>query len=188
MRSRAHPELCSKEYKLLIEKDPCAEVKSNSLLLNQLAKNALIQARSGSTDNANFTFAADWMEAKDKCDPETLRHSPTPCAKKILKVLSSYVTALDKVARFASCSASVSRVKPTSEALRKSVSACVQLNNDVSKEAEEPRPRPDDVAWQEEPLCYYTLKRLFSFSLLTARVFAVGHPAAHSQGSAHVCK
>uniref|UniRef100_A0A3Q2XN73 Uncharacterized protein n=1 Tax=Hippocampus comes TaxID=109280 RepID=A0A3Q2XN73_HIPCM len=41
--------------------------------------------------------------------------------------------------------------------------------------------------WKEDLLCQYILDRLFSFSILTARVFAVGHPAHHSQGGAHKC-
>ncbi|MEQ2160359.1 hypothetical protein GOODEAATRI_032895, partial [Goodea atripinnis] len=41
--------------------------------------------------------------------------------------------------------------------------------------------------WKEPLLCRYTLDRLFSFSILTARVFAVGDPAHHSEGSSQKC-
>lgn len=41
--------------------------------------------------------------------------------------------------------------------------------------------------WEEELLCFYTLDRLFSFSILAARVFAVGDPAHHALGSPQMC-
>uniref|UniRef100_A0A3Q1JU52 Uncharacterized protein n=1 Tax=Anabas testudineus TaxID=64144 RepID=A0A3Q1JU52_ANATE len=41
--------------------------------------------------------------------------------------------------------------------------------------------------WQESLLCHYTMDRLFSFSILTARVFAVGDPSGHTEGSAQRC-
>lgn len=44
-----------------------------------------------------------------------------------------------------------------------------------------------DERWEEQPLCLYTLERLYSFSILTARVFAAGNPAHHTAGLAHRC-
>uniref|UniRef100_A0A3Q1BUH9 Uncharacterized protein n=2 Tax=Amphiprion TaxID=80969 RepID=A0A3Q1BUH9_AMPOC len=41
--------------------------------------------------------------------------------------------------------------------------------------------------WMEAPLCQYTMDRLFSFSIFTARVFAVGDPTHHTEGSAQKC-
>uniref|UniRef100_A0A3Q0RW82 Uncharacterized protein n=1 Tax=Amphilophus citrinellus TaxID=61819 RepID=A0A3Q0RW82_AMPCI len=41
--------------------------------------------------------------------------------------------------------------------------------------------------WEKPYLCYYTLDRLFSFSILTARVFALGDPARHTSGTAQKC-
>uniref|UniRef100_A0A3B5B127 Uncharacterized protein n=1 Tax=Stegastes partitus TaxID=144197 RepID=A0A3B5B127_9TELE len=41
--------------------------------------------------------------------------------------------------------------------------------------------------WEEAPLCHYTMDRLFSFSIFTARVFAVGDPTRHNEGSAQKC-
>uniref|UniRef100_A0A3P9H967 Uncharacterized protein n=1 Tax=Oryzias latipes TaxID=8090 RepID=A0A3P9H967_ORYLA len=41
--------------------------------------------------------------------------------------------------------------------------------------------------WKEPLLCHYTLDRLFSFSILTARVFAAGDPAQHTASSAQKC-
>uniref|UniRef100_A0A8C5C4C5 Uncharacterized protein n=1 Tax=Gadus morhua TaxID=8049 RepID=A0A8C5C4C5_GADMO len=40
--------------------------------------------------------------------------------------------------------------------------------------------------WEAE-WCHYVMERLFSFSILAARVFALGDPAQHSQGSAGQC-
>uniref|UniRef100_A0A665SY94 Uncharacterized protein n=1 Tax=Echeneis naucrates TaxID=173247 RepID=A0A665SY94_ECHNA len=48
--------------------------------------------------------------------------------------------------------------------------------------------KPQDTArWEEALLCQYTMDRLFSFSTLTARVFAAGDPAHHAEGSAQRC-
>lgn len=41
--------------------------------------------------------------------------------------------------------------------------------------------------WQEALLCRYTMDRLFSFSILVARVFAVGDPAHHAKSSVQNC-
>uniref|UniRef100_A0A3B3I6S6 Uncharacterized protein n=1 Tax=Oryzias latipes TaxID=8090 RepID=A0A3B3I6S6_ORYLA len=41
--------------------------------------------------------------------------------------------------------------------------------------------------WYEPFLCSYTLDRLFSFSILNARVFAAGDPAQHTASSAQKC-
>lgn len=41
--------------------------------------------------------------------------------------------------------------------------------------------------WQKGLLCRYVLDRLFSFSILTARVFAVGDPAGHSVTLNQIC-
>lgn len=53
---------------------------------------------------------------------------------------------------------------------------------DASNDTTEHIPR-----WQEKLLCHYTLDRLFSFSILTARVFAVGDPAGHAVGPTQKC-
>uniref|UniRef100_A0A3P8X5V2 Uncharacterized protein n=1 Tax=Cynoglossus semilaevis TaxID=244447 RepID=A0A3P8X5V2_CYNSE len=43
-------------------------------------------------------------------------------------------------------------------------------------------------AWEAELLCHYTMQRLYSFSIFTARVFAMGDPANHgSSESATLC-
>uniref|UniRef100_A0A3B4BK30 Uncharacterized protein n=1 Tax=Periophthalmus magnuspinnatus TaxID=409849 RepID=A0A3B4BK30_9GOBI len=36
-------------------------------------------------------------------------------------------------------------------------------------------------SWQKPLVCSYTMERLFSFSILTARVFSVGDPANHAE-------
>uniref|UniRef100_A0A3B4XML4 Uncharacterized protein n=1 Tax=Seriola lalandi dorsalis TaxID=1841481 RepID=A0A3B4XML4_SERLL len=82
----------------------------------------------------------------------------------ILLVLESYLSAVNDVAEFNSCSVFASEVKPSSESSGSS------------------------ARWKEALLCQYTMDRLFSFSILTARVFAVGDPAHHAEGSAQICK
>uniref|UniRef100_A0A3B5KQ17 Uncharacterized protein n=1 Tax=Takifugu rubripes TaxID=31033 RepID=A0A3B5KQ17_TAKRU len=42
-------------------------------------------------------------------------------------------------------------------------------------------------SWEQEGLCLYTLNRLHSFSILTARIFAVGNPAHHMDDSPQKC-
>lgn len=41
--------------------------------------------------------------------------------------------------------------------------------------------------WRKKLQCVYTLDRLLSFSILAARVFAVGDPALHALGSPRDC-
>lgn len=44
-----------------------------------------LQARNGSTDVSDFTSSLMWIEARDTCDPETLRHRPKVCHRTIHK-------------------------------------------------------------------------------------------------------
>uniref|UniRef100_A0A4W6FAR0 Uncharacterized protein n=1 Tax=Lates calcarifer TaxID=8187 RepID=A0A4W6FAR0_LATCA len=95
----------------------------------------------------------------------------------ILSVLTGYISAVERVSGFQSCSAFASKVKPVMQKLHKDMSKC-----SISKEETEPI-----LDWQEALLCHYTMDRLFSFSILTARVFAVGDPTHHAEGSAQTC-
>ncbi|CAL8367117.1 unnamed protein product [Lota lota] len=45
----------------------------------------------------------------------------------------------------------------------------------------------EDEMWEAADLCHYIMERLFSFSIISARVFALGDPAKHSHGSAGQC-
>uniref|UniRef100_A0A3B3U2K4 Uncharacterized protein n=1 Tax=Poecilia latipinna TaxID=48699 RepID=A0A3B3U2K4_9TELE len=82
----------------------------------------------------------------------------------IFGVLASYASAVERISAFESCSEFTS--------------------THHGKKAEH---QPVEGRWKEALVCQYTLERLFSFSILTARVFAAGDPAQHSEGSAHRC-
>uniref|UniRef100_A0A673CXP8 Uncharacterized protein n=1 Tax=Sphaeramia orbicularis TaxID=375764 RepID=A0A673CXP8_9TELE len=43
------------------------------------------------------------------------------------------------------------------------------------------------VEAEQKRLCQYTMERLFSFSILAARVFSLGDPANHPEGTLHTC-
>uniref|UniRef100_A0A8C2ZR66 Uncharacterized protein n=1 Tax=Cyclopterus lumpus TaxID=8103 RepID=A0A8C2ZR66_CYCLU len=79
----------------------------------------------------------------------------------ILNVLTSYISAVETVAGFQSCS---------------------ELESHTSKEVTHPI-----TQFEEELMCHHILDRLFSFSIVSARVFAVGDPAHHTEGSAQKC-
>ncbi|GAA6216619.1 uncharacterized protein LOC119490069, partial [Lates japonicus] len=170
--------------------DACAGVQGSSQELNHLARTVSEEARNGSKYVSDFSTSLLWMEAKDKCDPGTLRQKSVPCVEKILSVLTGYISAVERVSGFQSCSAFASKVKPVMQKLHKDMSKCVTANggmdqeeeSNISKEETEPI-----LDWQEALLCHYTMDRLFSFSILTARVFAVGDPTHHAEGSAQTC-
>ncbi|KAK2851795.1 hypothetical protein Q5P01_008071 [Channa striata] len=170
--------------------DGCADVQKSSLELNHVAKLVSVQARNGSQRVIDFSTSLAWMEAKDMCDPGTLKQDSASCIGKILDVLKSYSAAIERIAEFPVCSNYATKVKPVMLKLQRDMNACVksrggthrqeasQLSNEV----------PQSIyRWQEPLLCHYTLDRLFSFSIFTARVFAVGDPAGHTEGSAQRC-
>ncbi|KAM7405150.1 hypothetical protein PAMP_012434 [Pampus punctatissimus] len=162
----------------------CADVRNSSLELNRIAKRVSVEARNGSKDVSDFSTSLVWIEAKDMCDPETLKHRSTICIEKISNALTSYESAIEDVAGFQSCSEFARRVKPALHKLHTDMSRCVNLKH--QKGSHITKQVPIDH-WQEALLCHYTLDRLFSFSVLTARVFAVGDPAHHTVASAQKC-
>uniref|UniRef100_A0A3P9H974 Uncharacterized protein n=1 Tax=Oryzias latipes TaxID=8090 RepID=A0A3P9H974_ORYLA len=95
-----------------------------------------------------------------------------PCVGKIFKTLKSYSSAVKRISGFQSCMKPARKLIPT-----------VFLQNLVSNE-EDTQPIEH---WKEPLLCSYTLDRLFSFSVFTARVFAAGDPAQHTASSAKKC-
>uniref|UniRef100_A0A3B5RBI6 Uncharacterized protein n=2 Tax=Xiphophorus TaxID=8082 RepID=A0A3B5RBI6_XIPMA len=99
------------------------------------------------------------------------------CVEKIFGVLTSYASAVERISAFESCSEFTSTVNPALKKLHRDMGKCVR-----SKAEHQPVEH-----WKEAYVCQYTLERLFSFSILTARVFAAGDPAQHSEGSAHRC-
>uniref|UniRef100_A0A3Q2CRQ7 Uncharacterized protein n=1 Tax=Cyprinodon variegatus TaxID=28743 RepID=A0A3Q2CRQ7_CYPVA len=85
----------------------------------------------------------------------------------LLSVLTSYHYTVERISAFEGCSKVKTTLKPEHHVKR-----------------EEPQPVDQ---WLQDSMCSYTLERLFSFSILTARVFAVGDPARHSVGLAQKC-
>uniref|UniRef100_A0A8C4NSJ7 Uncharacterized protein n=1 Tax=Dicentrarchus labrax TaxID=13489 RepID=A0A8C4NSJ7_DICLA len=81
-------------------------------------------------------------------------------------VLMSYNSLMKRLEQFSSCARFASKVMP-------------HISNEET--------HPMMPRWEQNLLCRYTLDRLFSFSILTARVFAVGDPAHHADGSAQKC-
>ncbi|KAK7884407.1 hypothetical protein WMY93_027530 [Mugilogobius chulae] len=127
-----------------------------------------------------FSKPFDWMEAKDQCDPGTLRLTPEPCIKKMLDVLSSYKSFVSFLAELKSCPVAA-EVVPVLRQLHKDMSSCVRSRTEYH-----PHHKVDHINfkstefWKEGLLCDYTMERLFSFSILTARVFSVGDPVNHA--------
>uniref|UniRef100_A0A672IUY7 Uncharacterized protein n=1 Tax=Salarias fasciatus TaxID=181472 RepID=A0A672IUY7_SALFA len=126
-----------------------------------------MQEHRGSKDFGEFNTSLVWMEAKDTCDPDSLKNKSLPCLGKMLSVLSRYISEVERVSSFQSCMAFGSEAKPESH---------------TSEEESKPI-----ANWEKEPLCHYIMDRLFSFSILVARVFAVGDPTLHSSSATKSC-
>ncbi|XP_051281140.1 interleukin-23 subunit alpha-like [Dicentrarchus labrax] len=169
--------------------DACAAVQRSSLELNHLAKGVSVEARNGSKHMGTFTTNLVWMEAKDMCDPESLRQKSEPCISKIHDVLMSYNSLMKRLEQFSSCARFASKVMPAMHKLHTDMSKCVNAITGVNphKHISNEETHPMMPRWEQNLLCRYTLDRLFSFSILTARVFAVGDPAHHADGSAQKC-
>lgn len=133
------------------------------------------------------------------------------CLSKILSVSRTYSSALQMLSSFESCAAFAKKLLPALTQLQGDMAnMCVKLDDrsEVSQIKALLRKQHvrhadfnisfsflalqvssyENVAWwRQEPLCIHTLERLYSFSTLTARVFAVGNPAHHTAGPAHNC-
>ncbi|XP_049921516.1 uncharacterized protein LOC126403102 [Epinephelus moara] len=171
--------------------DACGAVPSSSLELNDIARSVSIKARNGSKDVLNFTTTLGWMETKDMCDPETLKQQPATCLGKMLNVLTSYMSAVERVAGFESCSKFVKEVELPIHKLHKDMSSCVKSTAEIHHQKESSTNKEETWPkghWKEIYLCQYTMDRLFSFSILAARVFAVGDPAHHTDIVAQKCR
>lgn len=144
---------------------------------------------------------------------------PQRCLGKIFNVLTSYISAVERVAGFQSCSKFVAEVLPAMQNLHGDMGKCVQSRTGINHQEvssvecqsqESVQHLSDQIGqklnvvflvlqeshiseedpidqWEEDLLCHYTMDRLFSFSILTARIFAVGDPAHHTDGSAQKC-
>uniref|UniRef100_A0A8C8E2W5 Interleukin-12 subunit alpha n=1 Tax=Oryzias sinensis TaxID=183150 RepID=A0A8C8E2W5_9TELE len=171
--------------------DACGDVRISSLGLNHLAKSALLEARNGSTDQASFSGLFAFVEAEDMCDPQSLTQKPMPCVGKIFKTLISYSSAVKRISGFQSCMKSARKVGLALEKLQTDMRKCVESLTSLSHLHLNSVSIEEDTwpteHWKEPLLCSYTLDRLFSFSILTARVFAAGDPAQHTASSAKKC-
>ncbi|KAF0035851.1 hypothetical protein F2P81_011163 [Scophthalmus maximus] len=175
----------------------CAAVQGSALELNHIAQALYLQAQSGEKEEAGFYNSPAWIEAKDMCDPASLEHNSAPCVGKMLGVLTSYNALVERVSGFESlaCKEFASKVQKVMQKLHKELSACVKSRGamDHAKQANvSEEETPVTPRWQVTPhwqdlQCNYTRNRLFSFSILTARVFAVGDPAHHAESSAQKC-
>uniref|UniRef100_A0A667YUZ2 Uncharacterized protein n=1 Tax=Myripristis murdjan TaxID=586833 RepID=A0A667YUZ2_9TELE len=125
--------------------------KMNAIFLNGP------QAGNGSKDVTRFSSPLEWMEAKDQCDPDSLKQD-------------SVVSYMQKILLHADHTISLElwHLKQT----------------DISSQTKETKAIKE---WQKPLLCRYTLDRLFSFSIFTARVFGRGDPAHHADSSAGQC-
>uniref|UniRef100_A0A3B3CS03 Interleukin-12 subunit alpha n=1 Tax=Oryzias melastigma TaxID=30732 RepID=A0A3B3CS03_ORYME len=170
--------------------DPCGAARSSSLELNHLAKIASEEVKKGSTDQANFSSKLAFMQASDMCDPESLKHKSMPCVGKIFSTLKSYSSAVKRISGFQSCMKSTEKVEMALQKLSIDMRQCVEslggLNHNLNSIISEGDTEPIEH-WKEPLLCSYTLDRLFSFSIFTARVFAAGDPAHHTTSSPQKC-
>ncbi|XP_078806390.1 uncharacterized protein LOC144994062 [Oryzias latipes] len=170
--------------------DACEVVRDSSLVLSYIAKNASEEVKKGSTDQANFSSKLAFMQASDMCDPDSLRHKSMPCVGKIFKTLKSYSSAVKRISGFQSCMKPARKVEHALEKLQTDMRKCVKtlggLRDSLNLVNSEEDTQPIEH-WKEPLLCSYTLDRLFSFSVFTARVFAAGDPAQHTASSAQKC-
>ncbi|KAK5864226.1 hypothetical protein PBY51_001186 [Eleginops maclovinus] len=171
-----------------LQEEPCGAVRKSSLHLNRIARTVSTEARNGSNNIDDFTSALAWIEPKDMCDPQTLKHNPETCLVKLLDVFSSYSSAVQRLSGFESCSKFASKLQPAMHKLHQDMSRCVhaRVGRHLQQHLKEERLEVVDP-WKQPSLCRFTLDRLFSFSILTARVFAVGDPSQHTAGSYHRC-
>uniref|UniRef100_A0A8C8E2D7 Uncharacterized protein n=1 Tax=Oryzias sinensis TaxID=183150 RepID=A0A8C8E2D7_9TELE len=114
-----------------------------------------------------------------------------PCVGKIFKTLISYSSAVKRISGFQSCMKSARKVGLALEKLQTDMRKCVESLTSLSHLHLNSVSIEEDTwpteHWKEPLLCSYTLDRLFSFSILTARVFAAGDPAQHTASSAKKC-
>ncbi|TWW57003.1 hypothetical protein D4764_08G0009900 [Takifugu flavidus] len=159
-----------------------ADVRTRSQELYHDARRALLEALKESKAADDAITKIGWIESEDKCDPENLRKAPESCLAKIFTVSLSYSSALERFSNKESCPKLARTLIPTLGKLQKamanvttfSVPPVVTTGQTIS-------------SWEQEGLCLYTLNRLHSFSILTARIFAVGNPAHHMADSPQKC-
>ncbi|TKS76689.1 hypothetical protein D9C73_010779 [Collichthys lucidus] len=157
--------------------DACEDVKNSSLALNRVARIVSMEAQTISKYTADINSEVEWMKSTDMCDPKSLKEESARCIVKMFNVLTRYRSEVEKVSRFEICSVA-NKVKPALSKMLDDMNRCVKHPEAIITEDTR------TVERNEQPLlCRYTLERLFSFSILTARVFALGDPALHTESS-----
>uniref|UniRef100_A0A668T9N9 Uncharacterized protein n=1 Tax=Oreochromis aureus TaxID=47969 RepID=A0A668T9N9_OREAU len=101
----------------------------------------------------------------------------------LLQTISSFLLLkhylLRRISEFENCSEFASQVMPVINKLHKDVTKCADSKGDWGAEKVS--------LWEKPYLCHYTLDRLFSFSIFTARVLSVGDPVHHTNGTTQKC-
>ncbi|XP_021423044.1 uncharacterized protein LOC110492907 [Oncorhynchus mykiss] len=156
------------------------EVTEGSLKLNELAKRLLTEELSH-LKNVEIVVKGPrvLVEATDKCDPKNLRADSMPCLKKMVFALKNYSTVFGIISQFKNNCAKTGKM----------------VNTVVKKlllDLKEPHPHSEEKwqevkSWEEPGLCRDNIEKLFSFSILMARVFAPGDPAKHIMDSPKYC-
>uniref|UniRef100_A0AAV2LZH1 Peptidase metallopeptidase domain-containing protein n=1 Tax=Knipowitschia caucasica TaxID=637954 RepID=A0AAV2LZH1_KNICA len=126
--------------------------------------------QSGPKGIKNFTTSIGWMEGQDQCDPGTLRLNPERCINKMLNVLTSYQSFVKSLSEFTSCPVA-HQMNPVLLQLHEDMSRCVKSRTEYNHHEDHISERKFQGFdnWTMELLCKYTMERLFSFSILTAR-------------------
>uniref|UniRef100_A0A8C6WUS2 Uncharacterized protein n=1 Tax=Neogobius melanostomus TaxID=47308 RepID=A0A8C6WUS2_9GOBI len=92
----------------------------------------------------------------------------------MLDVLTRYKSFVKIVAEFKSCP-SAHKMNQVLKDLHDDMTKC--FKKDLGLKG----------TWDEGLLCDYLMERLFSFSILTARVFYLGDPAKHAEPTGPAC-
>ncbi|XP_061115057.1 interleukin-23 subunit alpha-like [Conger conger] len=117
------------------------------------------------------------VEPSDMCDPAGLKTDSKPCLQKLITALGNYSRIFQMEDLF---------VGSEREMAQKVVVKVTELLGQLG--AKEPQgPATKHQAWMQQSLARYSAQRLLSFSVIVARVFAAGNPAAHGNAPPTSC-
>ncbi|KAJ8369901.1 hypothetical protein SKAU_G00099290 [Synaphobranchus kaupii] len=179
----------------IINWDLCTE---SSVGLNKLAQDLANKVLGSSPRSLyNIDEQVVLVEPSDMCDPAGLKMDSKPCIKKIITALGNYSRIFRKEGLFLGSARETARkvAVTVSKLLGQlgtlfSLSLCnsnlIELN---VLQAEEPQGSTVELdrTWMQYVLARYSVERLLSFSILVARVFASGNPAAHGNAPSTSC-
>ncbi|CAL8319566.1 unnamed protein product [Merluccius merluccius] len=162
----------------------CAGVQHSSSRLNKLARKLSVETAVGLASVTPFSSKIPWMETEDKCDPGNLRKDPKPCISKVSAVLRSYRSEVQKVGELQVCSRFTAQIEKVLQEFDSDMRRCARATRalhlpEFSVAAADPQQIQEDDMWEADAMCHYVMERIFSFSVLAARVFALGDPARH---------